>query len=426
MTAIGFDQVLEAWLEDQTTAFGPPAGLHADAIRGARLVRQRRPWLARLLGSTAARSTRRFVLPTLNRRYVVAVVLAALAALAIGSVIAGLRPPNPRPLGVGLDGLVASDQAWHIVVERPDGSDRRQLTTTTFDFWPRWSPDGTLLAAYRAQEPLAAGQHISLWVMRPDGSEARTVTPGFEIELEDEWHFAWAPTSDRLAFASGHPGASGIWVATLDGAAPRRIVADDLVASAPAWSPDGTMIAFQGGKLGYIWLVNPDGSGLRRLTPTEHQFAGYSGPAWSPDGTRLLFFAGPPGMHDIWVVNRDGSGERALAAEPSLIDERLPAWSPDGTKVSYTLIDRVTDGTSYVGVVNADGTNSRRLSPPADGPTTWSPDGTTILASVCLQDPCSSTVEWGLLAFDPSGVDETERLGSYIGLGGFSWKRLPP
>ena len=425
MIANDVDRLLEGWLEDEATSFAPPARLHADSMRVAQGKRQRPSWLASLVGHTTARSTRRLVTPAMNRRYVL-VLLALLAALAIGTFVAGLRPTTPSPFGIGRNGLVVSDQDWHLVVQGIDGSDKRQITTTTYDFWPRWSPDGTRLAAYRAPDSSANGQGVSLWVMRPDGSEARNVTPGLEIELLDEWQFSWAPTNDRIAFAAGPSVGSGIWVATPDGAAPRQIVPDDLNASAPAWSPDGTVIAFQKDLYGGIWLVNPDGSGLRRLTRTDHAFTGYSGPAWSPDGTKLLFFEGAPGMHDIWVVNRDGTGERALAAESSLIDERLPVWSPDGTKIAYQLIDRVTDGASHVVVMDADGTNRRRLSPPANGPIIWSPDGTRVLSSVCLADPCDASVEWELLSFDPSGIAATERLGSHVGLGKFSWQRLPP
>jgi Tol biopolymer transport system component len=129
-------------------------------------------------------------------------------------------------------------------------------------------------------------------------------------------------------------------------------------------------------------------------------------------------------MHDIWVVNRDGSGERAIASE-SLIDERLPVWAPDGTRIAYEFLDHI-HGTANVVVMNADGTNARRLSPPADGPITWSPDGTRVLSSVCLVDPCGASAEWDLLSFDPSGVEATGHMGSYAGLGHFSWQRLPP
>ena len=149
MMANDFDRLIEGWLDDEAATSGPPSGLHADSMRAAQLTRQRPAWLAALRGDVAARSTRRVLLPALNRRYLL-VVLALLAALAIGSFVAGLRPPNPTPLGVGRNGLLAFDQDWHIVVQGLDGSDRRQITTATYDFWPRWSPDGSRLAAYRA------------------------------------------------------------------------------------------------------------------------------------------------------------------------------------------------------------------------------------------------------------------------------------
>ena len=423
MMANDFDRFLEGWLEDEAAGFAPPVGLHAVSMQIAQGKRQRRSWLAALVGDTTARSSRRFVLPALNRRYLL-IVLALLAALAIGVFVAGHRQPNPTPFGVGRNGLVVADQDWHIVVQGFDGSDQHQITTTTYDFWPRWSPDGTRLAAYRAPDPSADGRRISLWVMRPDGSEARNITPGLEIELRAEWQFSWAPTNDRIAFASGPSVGSGIWVATLDGAPPRQIVPDDLNASAPAWSPDGTVIAFQKDLYGGIWLVNPDGSGLRRLTPTDHPFDGYSGPAWSPDGMQLSFFAGAPAMHDIWIVDRDGSGEHAVADEASLVDERLPVWSPDGKRIAYQVFDRIRD-TSYVAVMDSDGTQSRRLSPDANGMVAWSPDGTRVLSSICQADPCE-TSNWDLLSFDPTGVEATEHVGSYVGLGNFSWQRLPP
>jgi hypothetical protein len=75
--------------------------------------------------------------------------------------------------------------------------------------------------------------------------------------------------------------------------------------------------------------------------------------------------------------------------------------------------------------MDADGTHSRRLSPDANGMVAWSPDGTRVLSSICQADPCEAS-NWDLLSFDPTGVEVTEHVGSYVGLGNFSWQRLPP
>jgi TolB protein len=136
----------------------------------------------------------------------------------------------------------------------------------------------------------------------------------------------------------------------------------------PDWSPDGTKIAFdraideRGDESSEVigrrvFVAGSDGRGLRRLTP----LGGDSyGPVWSPDGAQVAY--GTQVAYDkngINVVNSDGTKPRRLTNAGG-----LPAWSPDGTKIAFfSTRDDPPDFTfDQVYVMNADGSNQRRLS----------------------------------------------------------------
>lgn len=98
----------------------------------------------------------------------------------------------------------------------------------------------------------------------------------------------------------------------------------------PAWSPDGSVIAFEAGK---IYLIDPDGSNLRELTDF---IAGY--PVWSPDGNYLAVETKREGDFetgtDIMIIDRQGNEVAWLVTSPE--NERPIAWSPDNSYILFT------------------------------------------------------------------------------------------
>lgn len=110
-----------------------------------------------------------------------------------------------------------------------------------------------------------------------------------------------------------------------------RILDGTVSAREPAWSPDGSQIAFWSERDGQdIWVVPVAGGTPVRLTsdPSTDQ-----SPAWSPDGQRIAFVSDRGGTQDIWVMDADGSNPVQVTSDDT--NERAPSWSPDGSAIAY-------------------------------------------------------------------------------------------
>jgi len=154
--------------------------------------------------------------------------------------------------------------------------------------------------------------------------------------------------------------------------APSSVIRD----GAPAWSPDGSRIAFYsevGGKPADLFVMDASGQNVRQLTSTP-EAEGY--PAWSPDGKQIAFESHTPdGNFDVYLMDADGTNVRRVTSEPRR--DVGPTWSPDGTKIAF-MSDRAGQEFNLYWM-NPDGSEVEQLT---SGETDWfpqfSPDGRQI------------------------------------------------
>ena len=119
-----------------------------------------------------------------------------------------------------------------------------------------------------------------------------------------------------------------------------------------------------------IYVMNPDGSGLVKLTDGPHHLQ----PSWSPDGTQIAFMGLEKDATALLIMNADGSNRRLVAN--NIFHNVEAVWSPDGSKIAFGSVagDGASDSKFSVHVINADGSNEVQVIK-GSGSVAWSPDG---------------------------------------------------
>ena len=236
-----------------------------------------------------------------------------------------------------------------------DGSDEIRLTDNPRgDANPNWSPDGTKIVFDSTRGSTVFLPDI--WVMNADGTGKKKLTtdPGLDKEP------SWSPDGTKIAFTSWRTGCCNLFTMNADGTDQTQLTFFAGTAGHPSWSPDGTKIAFQGTTGGPgtdIFVINTDGTNLKRLTPSP-PFDFNGSPDWSPDGSEIVFRSNRVFVSndEIFVMNADGTGQTRITNHPDR--DQNPAWSPDGTKITF-VSNR--DGNRDVFVMNADGSGQENI-----------------------------------------------------------------
>jgi Tol biopolymer transport system component len=288
----------------------------------------------------------------------------------------------------------------------------------------------------------AASPHndFNVWTVRTDGTGLQALTTITAASVFSNGQ-TWSPDGSHIAMSSNRAldgsdagntsiVASNVWVIDGDGmhlTALTQQTSSMQPAMVPAWSRDGTKIAYLQTlpvNAVQLWVMNADGSDAHVVVATQGGTT-ISTPVWSPDGTRLAFSStlaldgsptsAPISAFNIWVVGADGNNLVDVTATTAAGAHSLgPVWSPDNLRLAFYSL-RAIDGsdakqnTNNVWTANPGGgglvTVTNYTTASAASPD-WSPDGTQLVyASNGASNGTDTVVTQNIWVASPGGSD---------------------
>jgi TolB protein len=276
----------------------------------------------------------------------------------------------------GSEGLLISQGAGTYELDPSTGD----VTRTVSDGGVQavYSPSGSQLAYVHAgfdcpSEPDGCYLRQDLMTSNANGANARVLVPAMESETGEAYaiHPDWAPSGKRIAFESPR----GLGLVNADGSG---LEFPELWGSKPAFSPDGTTIAYlrttsyegpEGWETGTdIWVMDLATRESRALT-TDHGGSSSAPPDWSPDG-RSLVYGNEYGLKTVDVTTGEQRDLYDPSASFSYSAPRTPVHSPDGTRIAFVAWDAEA-AMSRVYVIGSDGSGLRPIADTGGELTDW-------------------------------------------------------
>jgi Tol biopolymer transport system component len=234
--------------------------------------------------------------------------------------------------------LFTSDRdGGSVIVMDADGGNLRKVTEADIEFSSAsWSPDG---------QQIAFALHGDIHTINVDGTRLRNLTNSPDVDRDP----AWSPNGGRIAYTSEQPPEPDasrprevLRVMNINGSGIKELTSELYIARAPAWSPDGTRIAFEHSEdrqFGYtesINLVYLDG-GFSRPIAVCSGYHGCYGFSWSPDSKYIAIARNltrlDTGGGQLFTVSDVTTGE-LLATGDTIAS---PSWSPDDNYLAFIL-----------------------------------------------------------------------------------------
>jgi Tol biopolymer transport system component len=301
-----------------------------------------------------------------------------LALFIIGGLVTGLVISLQRELRIAF--MSDRDGNNEIYVMEVDGSGVINLTKNEAqDGFPGWSDSKRTIAFLTTRESTS----VSIYQMNDHGRRLKALVTDKPIIATSP---AWSPDGEWIAFDSGLSGQSDVYLINVKTGDVKNLTDHPASDRFYGWAPDSDQILVVSNR-GDLSINNPaiyitrlGGSDFVQLTEIDSANAL---PSWSPDGKRIAFTSDRDGNADIYVMDSNGDNLIRITDDPKF--EGFPLWSPDGTKILYVSVDGEDEkANSEIYLMNADGSDKRNLTnnPGQDGLSwefSWSPDGSQIL-----------------------------------------------
>lgn len=369
--------------------------------------------------------------PNIPWRLGALVALLVVAAL-VGLLIAGTQQRNlPAPFGPAANGVIPYVSNGDIYIgDLAKGTSRILVESPADDVAPQFSPDGTRVVFYRV-EHVAGRLSINVYVVRPDGSDLRQITPESILDA-DRRLIAWTPDGRHIALVHSVNGVNQLDLLDASGNEPaERIAAAAGLDSLQFRPPDSREMLFRAcanvtTNCG-LYVMDADGTNVRLLVgpATAGDTLDLTGAVYTADGGRILYnrwtldaSVGAEGCCQLFVMNADGTNQHLFIPNTGGAWDGQAVVSPDGTRVAFWHNDKPTHGIS---VIRTDGTGEIVDTGPPLSSTAhwvWAPDSSKILM---YPNDASRTSAYLL---DPDGG--AWKTVPWVSDGDLDWQRVAP